>query len=160
METGLHTRRTSSTARRLVLTFRPQRPPRTESASPTSNSTPMSPLSVTQVGTEHSTSNSISNSIDLNSQLSAVSIIKYHDQDVQCDFDEKPKKTKRQAVVDGSLPTGSRLAILLVCTCMAIFLQALVSLSNEQKNAGSNLLSGHHNHFYRNTSHHAGVSLP
>jgi hypothetical protein len=155
LETGLRTRRTSSTARRLVLTFRPQRPPRTESASQPSNSIPVSPLSVTQVGTEHS----ISNSIDLNSQLSIVSIIKYHDKDVQCDLDEKPKKKKRQAAADGSLPTGSRLAILLVCTCMAIFLQALVSLSNELKNTGSNLLSGHHNHLHRDTSHHAGVSL-
>jgi hypothetical protein len=123
LENSLHTRRTSSTARRLVLTFRPQRAPRTEPTTPPSNFIPVSPLSTTQVGIERS----LANSIDLNSQLSVMSIIKYHDKDVQCDFDEEPKKKKRQAAADGSLPTGSRLAILLVCTCMAIFLQALVS---------------------------------
>lgn len=53
-------------------------------------------------------------------------MVMYHDQEIQCDFDEKGKKTM-QTRNDGSLPTRSRLAILVVCTCMAIFLQALVS---------------------------------
>jgi hypothetical protein len=124
LENGFRPRRTSSTARRLVLTFRPQRPPRTEPTSPPSNSIPVSPMSATQVRTERS----LPNSIDITSQLSMVSIIKYHDKDVQCDFDERPRRRKRQPGGDETLPTGSRLAILLVCTCMAIFLQALVSI--------------------------------
>ena len=49
----------------------------------------------------------------------------YQDQEIQCNFDEKSKKTA-QPPNDGSLPTRSRLAILVVCTCMATFLQALV----------------------------------
>jgi hypothetical protein len=81
-------------------------------------------VSATQIRTERS----LPNSIDLTSQLSMVSIIKYHDKDIQCDFDERPRRRKRQPSGDGTLPTGSRLAILLVCTCMAIFLQALVSI--------------------------------
>lgn len=125
LENGFRPRRASSTARRLVLTFRPQRPPRTESTSPPSNSIPVSPVSATQIRTERS----LPNSIDLTSQLSMVSIIKYHDKDIQCNFDERPRRRKtRQPGGDGTLPTGSRLAILLVCTCMAIFLQALVSI--------------------------------
>jgi hypothetical protein len=64
---------------------------------------------------------------DSNPSLTGVSLVEYHDKDIQCNFDEEPKKKKAPPVSDGSLPTGSTLAILLVCTCMAIFLQALVS---------------------------------
>lgn len=56
---------------------------------------------------------------------SAGDMVTYQDQEIQCDFDEKSKKTA-QAPNDGSLPTRSRLAILVLCTCMATFLQALV----------------------------------
>jgi hypothetical protein len=64
---------------------------------------------------------------DSNPSLTGVSLVEYHDKDIQCNFDEEPKKKKAPQVSDGTLPTGSTLAILLVCTCMAIFLQALVS---------------------------------
>lgn len=50
----------------------------------------------------------------------------YQDQEIQCEMDEKGK-TIVQPPSEESLPTGSRLAILVICTCMAIFLQALVS---------------------------------
>ncbi len=56
----------------------------------------------------------------------AAPIVTYQDQEIQCDFVGKGKETV-QTPNEESLPTGSRLAILVVCTCMAIFLQALVS---------------------------------
>ena len=57
---------------------------------------------------------------------SRVRMVVYHDKEMQCDFDEK-STNPAQASNDGDLPTRSRLAILIVCACMAIFLQALVS---------------------------------
>lgn len=56
----------------------------------------------------------------------ATPIVKYQDQEIQCEMEEKGKALV-QTTNEESLPTGSRLAILVVCTCMAIFLQALVS---------------------------------
>lgn len=57
---------------------------------------------------------------------SRVRMVIYHDKEMQCDFDEKGTNPVQNAK-DGSLPMGSRLAILIICACMAIFLQALVS---------------------------------
>lgn len=111
----INNQRVSSTGR-LVLAFRPERAQRTGWNTPPAEPFAVSPTSVYQEDSDI-------NSISINS---SVSIVEYHDKEVQCNFEEKPKK-KRQTPSDGSLPTGSRLAILLVCTCMAIFLQALVS---------------------------------
>jgi hypothetical protein len=107
--------RVSSTGR-LVLAFRPERAQRTGWGTPPDEPFAVSPTSVYQEDSD-------TNSISINSN---VSIVEYHDKEVQCNFEEGPKK-KSQTPSDGSLPTGSRLAILLGCTCMAIFLQALVS---------------------------------
>ncbi|KAL9101308.1 MAG: hypothetical protein Q9163_003420 [Psora crenata] len=57
-------------------------------------------------------------------RISAALMATYHDQEIQCNFDEKAKETV-QTPDDESLPTVSRLAILVVSTCTAIFLQAL-----------------------------------
>lgn len=57
---------------------------------------------------------------------SRVRMVMYHDKEMQCDLDEKSTNPV-QAPKDSGLPTRSRLAILIVCACMAIFLQALVS---------------------------------
>ena len=96
-------------------------------------------------------------SLDINSQ---VSIVQYHDKEVQCNFDDEKPRKKVQAPSDGSLPTGSRLAILLVCTCMAIFLQALVSprISSDEK-AKTNSSAGHHDHIHRHSQNYSRVSL-
>lgn len=106
--------RVSSTGR-LVLAFRPERAQRTGWSTPSDEPLAVSPTSAYQEDPDV-------NSVSIKSN---VSIVEYHDKEVQCNFDEEPKK-KNQIPGDGSLPTGSRLAILLVCTCMAIFLQALV----------------------------------
>lgn len=55
-------------------------------------------------------------------------VLKYQEQGIQCDFDEKEEKKEKkvQTPTEESLPSGRRLAILLVCACTAIFLQALV----------------------------------
>lgn len=90
---------------------------------------------------------------------SAADIVKYHDQEIQCDFDEKGKKTV-QSPPAGSLPTRSRLAILMVCTCMAVFLQALVSRCGiASENRVLNLFAGHDHHRYSHPSHHPRISL-
>jgi hypothetical protein len=124
--------RTVSSPARLVFQFKPQRRRTNSTSPPRSSFFPISPLSVTQVGSENG---SVTNLNEFGqSQYSIVSIVKYHDKDIQCDFDEPPPKKKGRGFGargpnDGSLPTGSTLAVLLICTCMAIFLQALVSLS-------------------------------
>ena len=82
--------------------------------SPHPDSLPISP--VNQEGSETIT-------VETNS---ASLMVTHQDQKIQCDLDEKCDKAA-QTSNDGSLPTRSRLAILVVCTCMAIFLQALVS---------------------------------
>lgn len=123
--------RVVSSPARLVFQFKPQRR-RTGSNSPPRSSFPISPLSVTQVGSENGSVTNLNEFAQSN--YSIVSIVKYHDKDIQCDFDEPPPKAKgrglggfgKKGPNDGSLPTGSTLAILLICTCMAIFLQALV----------------------------------
>jgi hypothetical protein len=104
---------------RPLLTFRPQRT-RTGSITPPHNRLSVSSVSVYQEDisdVSQGTTNVASN----------VSLVEYHDKEIQCDFDEKAPKKKPPVPNDGSLPTGSTLVILLVCTCMAIFLQALVS---------------------------------
>ena len=57
---------------------------------------------------------------------SVAPIITYHDQEVQCSFEETREKPV-QTTNGERLPTGGRLAILVICACMAVFLQALVS---------------------------------
>ena len=110
----------SSGSGRPLLTFRAQRT-RAGSITPPHNRLSVSSVSVYQEDisdASQGTTNVASN----------VSLVEYHDKGIQCDFDEKvPKKKKPPVPNDGSLPTGSTLAVLLVCTCMAIFLQALVS---------------------------------
>lgn len=154
---------TSPSAARLLFAFRPQR---TGSTSPPLNNAPNSPLSTTQVG---SGLNSLANSVDGtsqfiassdgNSQLSVVKIIRYHDKDIQCNFDEPPPKKKGKGRPDdGSLPTGSRLAILLICACMAIFLQALVSQTLRCREFEL-MVSGYNYHFHCHSSDHSRVPL-
>ncbi len=123
---GLDAGRVVSSPAKLVFQFKPQRPRRTGSLTPPRSSFPISPLSITQVGSDNDSTTNLNDFNGQNSQISIVSIIKYHDKDIQCDFDAPPPKKKGRPN-DGSLPTGGRLAILLVCTCMAVFLQALVS---------------------------------
>ena len=54
----------------------------------------------------------------------------YNDQEVQCDLSEKSVKlSKPKTGSDEDLPTRGRLAILVICTCTAVFLQALVRIS-------------------------------
>lgn len=105
---------------RPLLTFRPQRM-RAGSITPLHNRLSVSSVSVYQEDTSDVSQGTTN-------VASSVSLVEYHDKEIQCDFDEKaPKKKKAPVPNDGSLPTGATLAILLVCTCMAIFLQALVS---------------------------------
>lgn len=117
----------SSATPRLVFQFKPQR--QLTGSFPPQSTFPISPLGVTQVGSDSGSMRNLNEFAQ--SQYSVVAIVKYCDKDVQCDFDEPllppGKNNKGKRPHDGSLPTGSRLAILLVCTCMAIFLQALVS---------------------------------
>ena len=103
---------------RPLLTFRPQRR-RGGSITP-----PHNRLSVSSVSVYQEDISDVSQ--DTTNVASNVSLVEYHDKEIQCDFDEKTSKKKPPVPNDGSLPTGSTLAILLVCTCMAIFLQALV----------------------------------
>lgn len=74
---------------------------------------------------------------------SAVRMVMSHDKEVQCDFDEKGTNAVK-IPSEGSLPTRSRLVILIICACMAIFLQALVS--RRDINAGGRSA---HNRFRR-----------
>lgn len=120
---------------RLVFQFKPQRPQRTGSLTPPCSSFAISPMSFTQVGSENGSLANLNDFNSQNSQISVVSIIKYTDKDIQCDFDAPPPPPPKRGFfaglgpgkpTDGGLPTGGRLAILLVCTCMAVFLQALV----------------------------------
>lgn len=167
--------RVVSSPARLVFQFKPQRR-RTGSNSPPRSSFPISPLSVTQVGSENGSENgSVTNLNEFaQSNYSIVSIVKYHDKDIQCDFDGPPPKAKgrglggfgKKGPSDGSLPTGSTLAILLICTCMAIFLQALVRFAPFETLICSCTLKhenltppGHHDHLNSHSQNYSGVSL-
>ncbi len=59
--------------------------------------------------------------VTVNTELEAPTV-KYQEQGIQCDFEEQEEKEKKlQTPKEESLPTGSRLAILLLCACTAIF---------------------------------------
>lgn len=109
---------TSSTGR-LVLTFRSERIQRPETPAQCQGLFEVSPVSPTSSYREGSEIASFDVS-------SIVSIVEYYDKEAQCDFETHEKMEKKRTSRDDSLPTGPRLVILLVCTCMAIFLQALV----------------------------------
>jgi hypothetical protein len=53
----------------------------------------------------------------------------YSDQEVQCDLDQKEAEVPPPKVEE-SYPSNSKLAVLVICTCTAIFLQALVRLTS------------------------------
>lgn len=148
---GPSNERNVSNRGRPLLTFRPQRT-RAGSITPPHNRLSVSSVSIYQEDVSdvsQGTTNVASN----------VSLVEYHDKEIQCDFDEKVVKKKPPVPNDGTLPTGSTLAILLVCTCMAIFLQALVSGHNTVAEAHADLLAGYHNHIDCDSQDHPAVPL-
>ncbi len=99
--------------------------------------------------------------VTVNTDLEAP-IVKYQQQGIQCDFEEQEEKEKKvQTPNEESLPTGSRLAILLVCAYIAIFLQALVNPSAIMFEVHGRItkVAGHDYYCHSHSSHHRTIPL-